>query len=212
MSEYSQLAQQMERALLSVDQLAAEQVVDSLREARPLEIVEGVIVPAMEAVGSGWEEGSVALSQVYMSARICEKLVDTITLSHEALRKPQPNMAIVVLEDYHMLGKRIIHSVMRGAGYAVDDLGRKDADSLVDAIEEQKIEIILISTLMLRSALRVGYLKESLDKRGLNTTIIVGGAPFRFDSNLWKEVGADATATGASGLLPLINQLVRTAA
>ena len=212
MPDNKKLVQQIEQALLAVDQIEAERLIGTLTDKEPIEIVESIIVPAMEAVGQGWEAGTVALSQIYMSARICEKMVDQINLTHEPLRQPQPTMAIAVLEDYHMLGKRIIHSVMRGAGYQIEDLGRVDADELVDIIEERQFEVVLISTLMLRSALRVSYLRELIEHRNLQTTLIVGGAPFRFDANLWKEVGADATATGATELLPLISQLVRRAA
>ncbi|MEW7973619.1 MAG: cobalamin-dependent protein [Candidatus Thiodiazotropha endolucinida] len=208
MSDYVQSATEMEQALLSVDRLKAEAILEVLQSESPLALVEGVIVPAMEGIGAGWEEGTVALSQVYMSARICEQLVEHVRLSQEPLRQPQPRMAIAVLEDYHLLGKRIIHSVLRGAGYQVSDYGRMDADELAQKVQEDGVEVLLISTLMLRAALRVPYLLELLDGRGLRVKVIVGGAPFRFDAGLWQEVGADASAAGAAELLPLMKKIV----
>ena len=35
-------------------------------------VVDKVVVPALENIGQGWEEGRVSLSQVYMAGRICE--------------------------------------------------------------------------------------------------------------------------------------------
>lgn len=207
MPDYMQSATEMEQALLAVDRLKVEEILESLQKESPLALVEGVIVPAMEGIGAGWEEGTVALSQVYMSARICEQLVERVTLSRDPLRQPQPRMAIAVLEDYHLLGKRIIHSVLRGAGYQVSDYGRVDADELAHKVQEDGVEVLLISTLMLRAALRVPYLLELLDGRDLRVKVIVGGAPFRFDADLWQEVGADATAAGAAELLPLMKKI-----
>ncbi len=50
-------------------------------------------------------------------------------------------------------------------------------------------------------------LRRQLQERGLTVVIVVGGAPFRFDDDLWKEVGADATAAGAKDLLPLMKRI-----
>ena len=64
-------------SLLVADRLAAEMIVKELaQEISPIGIIENVIVPALEHIGKGWEAGSVALSQVYMGGRICEKMVD----------------------------------------------------------------------------------------------------------------------------------------
>ncbi|MDZ7777050.1 MAG: hypothetical protein U5L09_16260 [Bacteroidales bacterium] len=53
-------------------------------------------------------------------------------------------------------------------------------------VHKEKIKILLLSVLMLPSALHVKDLKQKLNGTGVK--IVVGGAPFRFDENLWKEV------------------------
>ncbi|RWX44604.1 B12 binding domain-containing protein [Candidatus Electrothrix aarhusensis] len=63
---------------------------------------------------------------------------------------------------------------------------------------EDSIKVILISTLMLRSALRVKQVKQLLEQAGSSVKIIVGGAPYRFDPLLWQEVGADAMGANAA--------------
>ena len=47
--------------------------------------MEKLVVPALERIGAGWEQGRVALSQVYMSGRICEELVDTLLIGASSL-------------------------------------------------------------------------------------------------------------------------------
>jgi len=208
MPDYAQLAEQMREALLAVDRVQAETVLEAVADCPPLDQVEGILVPAMEGIGDGWEDGSVALSQVYMSARISEQLVRRMDVAQEQLRFPQPRMAIAVLEDFHLLGKSIIHSMLHGAGYRVEDFGRMDVETLAARVVEEQIEILLVSTLMLRAALRVPELRRHIESLGRNDVrIIVGGAPFRFDPGLWKQVGADATAAGAAELLPIVKDM-----
>jgi len=67
-----------------------------MENSSPLQFVEQVVVPALEQIGDGWESGDVALSQIYMSGRICEKLVDTILPPKDPQRKYQPKMAITI--------------------------------------------------------------------------------------------------------------------
>jgi trimethylamine corrinoid protein len=74
----------------------------------------------------------------------------------------------------------------------------------VERVKNDEIRVLLISVLMLSSALKIKTVKELLTVQGLDVRIIVGGAPFRFDPDLWREVGADAmchTASEASGLI-----------
>jgi methanogenic corrinoid protein MtbC1 len=77
----------------------------------------------------------------------------------------------------------------------------------VHKVVDDGIEILLISTLMLSSALRVAEVRESIEKAGCRVKIIVGGAPFRFDENLWREVGADAMCRNASDVIATIAAL-----
>jgi len=205
MTDLTSFAQEMEYALLSTDRLKAEDIMESLPELSTAELIEKIVVPAMDTIGDGWENGTVAISQVYMSAKICEELIEHIQEDKVHFRQPQPKLAMVVLEDFHLLGKRIICSVLRGVGYQITDYGRLDSEALIAQVQQDKIDILLISTLMLRSALKVQQVQQQLKQLGLTTKIIVGGAPFRFDKQLWQEVGADATAISTRELLPILN-------
>jgi methanogenic corrinoid protein MtbC1 len=210
----TQLVDRFERALLTVDRLEAIKIFNKLIKpvtGTPFQYLEKLIIPVLERIGEGWKHGRVALSQVYMSGRICEELVDTILPPGSLARRNKQNIAITVLEDYHLLGKRIIYSALRASGFDIRDYGRMEVDELCRRVKDDRIRVLLISTLMLSSALRVKELrvrlKELAPETGDHVKIIVGGAPFRFDDQLWREVGADVVGSNTFDAVNIISRL-----
>lgn len=186
--------------LLALDRIGAERLLleEAAAGSRPLRAVEGLVVPALEEIGRRWERGEAALAQIYMSSRICEELVDQLLPPSSPERISRPKIGIALLDDYHALGKLIVCAALRASGYAVHDYGRLTAPELAETICRDRIGIMLISTLMLRSALQVKKTRGLLDAAGFPVKLIVGGAPFRFDPELWREVGADGTGSNAA--------------
>ena len=201
----SDLVRPFREALESLDRVRAEALFQqALLRLSPIQAVEQVIVPALEQMGSAWQAGSVALSQVYMAGRCCEELVERVLPPSDPDRKHQPRSAIVLLNDYHMLGKRIVYSVMRASGFELFDYGRMDVEEVVERAIADRIRVLLISVLMLPSALRVGEVCLQLKARGSGIKVAVGGAPFLFDAELWREVGADAMGRSASDAVAIV--------
>jgi methanogenic corrinoid protein MtbC1 len=96
---------------------------------------------------------------------------------------------------------------LRASGFELSDLGGGlTIDKLVELVKRDKIKILLLSVLMLPSALHVKELKNKLD--GRDVKIVVGGAPFRFDHQLWKEVGADACGANVSDAVKIVSKLM----
>jgi len=200
------IIREFEQALLAMDRQRAGAIVEKA-SVEPVVFVEAVMVPALERIGEGWEAGEVSLSQVYMSGRICEGFISELLPPADAAAGAHPPMALAVLEDYHMLGKRLVSSVLAANRFTPFDYGRVETDELVFRVERDQVEILLISTLMLPSALQVGEVVRQLAGRGLDVKVIVGGAPFRFDGALYREVGADGTADRASDVVSVIRQV-----
>jgi methanogenic corrinoid protein MtbC1 len=198
----------LERAFLSLNKENAEEILSAaLKLGTPIEVASELVTQTLNRIGNAWEEGKLALSQVYMSGIICEELIDKILPPKSPVRMSQPQMAIAVFEDYHMLGKRIIFSTLRSCGFELMDLGGGlSVDQLVKIILKENIKILLLSVLMLPSALHVKLLKEKL--KGVDVKIIVGGAPFRFDEELWKEVGADAFGKDPAEAIQIVSQMM----
>ncbi len=209
MTKLEQLGYDFERALLAFDRLGAKQILENALDAGgSIKVTDEVISPALERIGVEWEKGTIALSQVYMSGRICEELADTILPAASPQHKTRPKMAIAVLADYHLLGKRIVYSVLRASGFELLDYGHGiTVDDLVERTLEDQIELLLISALMLPSAMRVRAVRDKLDDVGAQVKIVVGGAPFRFDAQLWREVGADMMGYNATDAVEIVNKV-----
>lgn len=210
MKDIESLIAEFENALLQVNRIKAAELFEScyLRE-KSFSVLETLAMKTLERIGSGWEEGSVSLAQVYMSGVICEELIDKYLPKMDIKRKGEPKIAIAVLQDQHALGKRIVYSVLRASGYEVMDFGQGlTIEELADKAIENRIGVLLISTLMFPSALKVKQVKERLIAQGADIKLIVGGAPFRMDSNLWKTVGADADGKNASNIIKTIEWVV----
>ena len=210
MADLAAVNQAFESALLALDRVRAEAVLgEAVADHAAVELVEGVVAPALDRIGAGWDEGQVALSDIYMASRLCEEVVERLLPEAQAgaAAEAGPPVAVALLEDFHMLGEHIVFSVLRSAGIPVVDYGRVTVEQLVDRVEEDGISILLVSALMLRAALRVKALRQALDERGLAVTLVVGGAPFRFDPELWKQVGADAMGTQAMDAITIVRGL-----
>lgn len=200
------LQQAYKSALLSIDKVRAEEVLRTASSmfATPLEVAELCLAPVLEQMGEAWENGHLALSQIYMASRISEELVERILPPPQEMRGESPRIALALLEDHHMLGKRLVQSALRLAGIPVLDWQRVTVDELVARAKQERPDLILISALMLRAALHVRDVREGLDRAGLAIPIYVGGAPFRLDPLLWREVGASAMGANSTEAIRLV--------
>ena len=209
MAMIEDFVQQFEAALLSVNRLAAQVLFEkTLQQVSPTECLDHMMTPALEKIGEQWESGNVALSQVYMSGVMCEELVNTLLPQTVTPSAEPPRIALVTFEDYHVLGKRILQSILTAKGLRVLDYGYGvQKDELIEMVVRDDLETLLISTLMFPSALRIELVRKELDALGRKVNIVVGGAPFRFDDQLWKAVGADAMGRTASDAVKIIQQL-----
>ena len=170
---------------------------------------EELLIESQKKFGELWEQGEIALSQVYMAGKICEDVIEEISPNFKPKELYSETIYTVVLEDFHILGKKMLDSILRIAGFKLKDYGFGiSAESLLEKLTQDNPRLLLISTLMLNSALRVKILAAEMTKLNLRTKIIVGGAPFNIDSDLWKKVGADGYAPTATKSIEVIKHLL----
>lgn len=202
------LIPEFEQALLDMNRLRADRLIQQAAVSRPpLQCLEAIIVPTLERIGMAWEKGEVALSQVYVSSRICEDLVLKFLPADQPVLPEQPRLAIGVFEDSHGLGKRLVQAVLQSAGYQVRDYGVSlTGETLLNHLREDQVQVLLLSVLTLRSALSIGKIMAAVHNAVPGLKIVVGGAPFLLEPELWREVGADAMGRNASDALRLIKQ------
>lgn len=193
-------------AILSMNRFDAEMILNAAFEtSEGFVAVEEIVLNAQESIGAGWERGDLSLAQVYMSGVLCEELMSFYLPEESDDGRDHPSIAIAVLEDFHTMGKDIVCSILRSHGYQFTDYGHGlTVEEVAQRASSEGVEILMISTLMLNSALRVVALKKRLAELGSVPLIFVGGAPFRMDPNLWQEVGADGTSGRASGIMDLL--------
>lgn len=203
LAETSVVADAFERALLMLDRTTAEEILRQQGGITP-SVLESTVVPALTSIGQAWEAGDLALSQVYMSGRLCQQIVESGAPDRVVARSGQPVIAVVALDGGHVLGKQLVIHMLRSGGYDVIDLGAGLAVAdVVAEVAARGVDILLVSVLMVRSALAVADLRAALP----DTKIVVGGAPFRIDPGLANEVGADSLGRSASDALEAVRAL-----
>lgn len=197
-----------QKSLLARDRATAWDIVQRCLKdfAHPHQLLEQLIVPSLEALGNAWHVGEIALAQVYLGGRICEDLVEELLPAEKFERINRPRMAIATLEDFHLLGKQMVFSTIRASGYQLLDYKRSRVKEIAERAIDDGIQILFISTLMLPSALRIREVRERLDEAGFPVKLVVGGAPFRFDDQLWREVKADAAGRTADEAVQIIKR------
>lgn len=168
----------------------------------PEEIVFKVVVPAIEQMIKSISENFDAnLAQHFMTAQIASEVTDEMIPLFQ--KKPSVVGHIVLGTahgDMHSLGRRIVSGCLKALMIDVTDLGvNVPPEQFVDEAVAHNAEIIGISAMMVHTAKgENGCLKvrQILRERGLEEKIkiIVGGAPYRYDPDLYKIVGADSWA------------------
>lgn len=205
-------------AILDTDRDRALQVIRSAQEAgtTPEEVLGGIVIPAIDALqNADGQDGSISLAQHFMVAQISTAVVDQLL---PLFNSPPKAVGRVVIGsahgDFHGLGKRIVAGCLRARMYEVVDLGLNvPATVFVDAAVSHGCEVIAISSMMVHTAsgqMGCRRVRQILRERGLEKEIkvMVGGAPFRYDDGLYREVGADAWAESGPAAGPAIASLV----
>lgn len=200
-----------EKALINYDKLEVNKILQHfLAEKNGIDFIDEYIVKSLTSIGEKWERGEVALSQIYMSSRLCEEIASSILEEKNFIIKNAKPIAIVTLEDYHTLGKKIVSAVVRSSGFDLIDYGSiSRLEEIIKKVTEDRIKILMISVLMYPSALKIKKISQMLHEKDHSIKILVGGAPFLMDSTLWEEVGADKMGKSAADNIPIIEQWMK---
>lgn len=206
-------------AVLETDKQAALDIVDQAlaNGFTPENIVFQLVIPAVEQMMSFIEKDPDAnLAQHFMTAQIAAKVTERML---ERFSTPPQLIGRVIIGaaygDLHSLGKRIVSGCLKSLMVDVVDLGiNVAAERFVDAAVENDAQVIAISAMMVHTATGdKGCLKVRaiLQERGLEDKIkvAVGGAPYRFDPELYQQVGADAWAPDGVTAAKVIVDLIR---
>lgn len=186
------------RALQIVDRLLAQGWDEHV-------VVRDVLNPALVKIGALWACEAVSLSQTFVAAKIAEDILHHCFLEMKQGRSmPIAPKGPVVLgnieDDFHGLGRRIVGTFLRSAGWEVHDLGNDvPAEDFVEMAVAVDAPVIGVSAMMQTTALGIQNIRSAIDRKGLKDKVrlAVGGAVFTWRPQLAEEVGADGMATNA---------------
>lgn len=157
----------------------------------PLDLVNEHLIPALNAVGSEYEKGTLFLPQLIAAADSAKACFDEIKKKMpEAAVKGDPIVVATVEGDVHDIGKNIAATVLENYGYDVVDLGKNvGAKDIVAAIKRSGAKLCGLSALMTTTVPNMKSAIELIRKECADTAIMVGGAVLTQDYA--RTIGAD---------------------
>ncbi|WP_374928894.1 methionine synthase [Kytococcus sedentarius] len=179
------VADRLRHALVhGISDFAVEDAEEAYQElGSPLAVIEGPLMDGMDVVGDLFGSGRMFLPQVVKSARVMKKAVAHLTpyLEAAALETGARTKGRVVMAtvkgDVHDIGKNIVGVVLACNGYEVDDLGvMVPAEKILDHARETGADVIGVSGLITPSLDEMVSLGTEMQRRGLSTPLLIGGA------------------------------------
>ena len=160
-----------------------EDTLEGLRTlGSPMAVIDTLLMPAMEQVGTLFGAGKMFLPQVVKSARVMKRAVAVLTPYIERSGE-QPSakagrvLIATVKGDVHDIGKNIVSVVMACNGYEIRDLGvMVEPSRIVDEAQAWPADCICLSGLITPSLDEMAHVCEELERRGLHIPVIIGGA------------------------------------
>lgn len=152
-----------------------------LNETEPMEVINNMLVPALDIVGKGFEKGTIFLPQLLMSAEAAkagfEAIKEFVAKSGTSQDKKATIVIATVKGDIHDIGKNIVKVLLENYGYDVIDLGKDvPVETVVDTVVKTKAPLVGLSALMTTTVVSMEETIKELRKAAPWCKIMVGGA------------------------------------
>ncbi len=159
-----------------------------------LEIINQVMIPALDFVGKGFEKGTIFLPQLLMSAEAAkaafEIIKDQMVKSGQSQEKKGRIILATVKGDIHDIGKNIVKVLLENYSYDVIDLGRDvPPEKIVEEAAEKKVPLVGLSALMTTTVPSMEETIRQLREKTPWVKVMVGGAVLTKDYA--ETIGAD---------------------
>lgn len=187
-----------------------KEITTSLLETKePLGIIDEELIPALELVGKGFEQGTVFLPQLLMSAEAAKASFEVLKekmAQNQSLSKGKIILA-TVQGDIHDIGKNIVKVLLENYGYEVLDLGKDVAPEVIvkTAISEE-VKLVGLSALMTTTVKSMEKTIELLHKEKPDTFVVVGGAVL--NQEYADQIHADHYAKDAMATVRYAEQIL----
>ena len=173
---------------------AKEQTKLELKTKTPIEIIDGILVPALNEVGKGFEENTIFLPSLLMSAETAGasfEIIKEYMVSSGAKTEEKGRILIATVEgDIHDIGKNIVKVLLENYGFSVIDMGKDiTPEAIVEKAEKENIKLVGLSALMTTTVPSMERTIRLLKAKNPQIAVMVGGAVLTEDYA--KTIGAD---------------------
>ena len=183
-----------------------------LESKKPLEVIDGALIPALDKVGQGFEKKTVFLPQLLMSAEAAKGAFAVLKEHLQAEGGDSASKGTVVIAtvkgDIHDIGKNIVKVLLENYGFSVIDLGKDVPPELVvETAKEHDVKLVGLSALMTTTVANMELTIKMLKKELPGCKVMVGGAVLT--QTYADMIGADFYSKDAMGSVRYANELFR---
>ena len=177
---------------------AAQAAREALVQTDGLTLINDQLIPALDRVGKGFEEGTLFLPQLLMSAEAAKAAFEEVKLSMAGEKRESKGKVILatVKNDIHDIGKNIVKILLENYGYDVIDLGNDvPPEKIVETAVREDILLVGLSALMTTTVTSMAETIRQLHISRPQTKVVVGGAVMT--QEYADSIGADCYARDA---------------
>lgn len=164
-----------------------------LQTQQPLQIINEYIIPALDTVGKGFENKTVYLPQLLLSAEVASasfSVIKSLMSSENDVKAENKILLATVKGDIHDIGKNIVKTLLQNYGFNVVDLGKDvEPNEILRVVLDQNIKLVGLSALMTTTVVSMEETISLLRNNNADCKIMVGGAVLNRDYA--EKIGAD---------------------
>ncbi len=190
----------------------AAQLVKNLLDSgrKPMELVEGCIMPALAQVGERYEQGKLFLPQLLQSASAAQAAFEEIRarLPEGPVEDGKKVILATVRGDVHDIGKNIVKVLLQNYGFSVTDLGRDvPPQQVLEAAQSTGATLVGLSALMTTTVPAMAETIALLKKEAPQVKVMVGGAVLT--QEYADQMGADGYGKDAMAAVRLAERFCK---
>ena len=177
---------------------------------KPAELLNQVLLPAINQVGEFFDQGKYFLPQLIASAEAMKNSIEVLEplLQTGGTGEEMPVVVIATVEgDIHDIGKNLVALMLKNHGFHVIDLGKDVPQAkILESAKEHHAEFIALSALMTTTMQRMREIVAAAKEEGITAKIIIGGAGIT--QEYADEIGADGYSKDAADAVKLAKSLM----
>ncbi len=182
----------------------------AMAEEIPGKRILASLTSAMTEVGQKYESGEYMIPDMIAAAECVGTAMDQLEpyLKEGDIESKGRVVLATVEGDLHDIGKNIVATMLKGAGFEVKDIGIDvPDDKIVEAVREFDAQILGLSALLTTTMVKMESVIQKLKEAGLRDGIkvVIGGAPT--SPEFAERIGADAYGNDAFDAIEQLRKL-----